>query len=92
MIVIVLQQEIGHNGDGLYIRNSCRDCYYPYSNLGAKMKTKNKDELEVKLTMSIEEATWLCALMAKPIKKFDCEYSDEMRKEFSKTLKKALKD
>ena len=55
-----------------------------------KGKLKDNDEHEYKLTMSEEEATWLCALMSKPIKKFECEYSDEMRTTFYKTLHKAF--
>ena len=57
-----------------------------------KEKKEKKDELEYKLTMSEEEAIWLCALMAKPIKKFACEYSEEKREMFFKTLNKAFRE
>ena len=57
-----------------------------------KGKIKDKEEVEYRLTMSSDEAIWLYALMAKPIKKFDCEYSESMRETFWATLNKAFKD
>ena len=56
-----------------------------------KGKLKEKEEIEYRLTMSEDEATWLYALMANPIKKFDCEYSESMRQTFFGVLKKHLK-
>ena len=57
-----------------------------------KGKLKDNEEIEYRLTMNEEEAMWLYALMANPIKKFDCEYSESMRETFWATLNKVFKD
>ena len=56
-----------------------------------KGKVKDNKEMDYRLTMSEEEAIWLYAVMAKPIKRFDCEYSESVRKVFRDTLNDAFK-